>query len=929
MDTTAIDLKRGEAIFNNIVEYPLPKKTGVRDYIFYQVSAADRYGKAARKFLRKYYKNHHTKKINSLEEIIDHLHAEIQSKDIKQIREIVLVSHGNSIELVIPVTKHAFDSEENKKKYQRITAGSIANLQEAFRTGDANLTRFNDRRKEVLKKLSDTSWITIRACNFGTSRDGLYALYSFFGGKANVYAPHEYQVFVEKMPIVEDSRIKSDLDYYQHLVKQGFVQRKKKHSEKRRLKIIRKLIDPGRSKHGFELSGYQLNNNRVVFGNKEEYDSFVESFNQKKIPDTLKEIFLTQKLTLSEDARIQKKREDEKWVLYDNKFKIDNHVYKIEYTLLVEYDEFLDDQNHKATLFVYPILNHRSSLPSIPIQLFFSDDQAKAFKGELFELAAFAANTVHEGNPADKANYEGYEKLLDTGALEDNEGHNIISAFEEEAPLKDPKIVQLPPVNGKKQWEIQSESNSYRIQESFTHIYPQGFKKALKVFVRITKEDQQEFISYNGSDPDTPGTELMAYLDNLTKEELLDLIHFLRKPYLEEHAFYIDMAQQALHRKSDFLKWFSESEEFEKSISEPLYFSPLTNLSRIENDHKDKYAYVFSNVWMEVKASSSRKKEFNSDLFEEVELPFAPTLIEEVQDPDTPVQDPDLPGGVPDPPAEFFEKDVIFEDEIPEDISCQKFKDVLEILKEHKGKRWEELETVFKHTEIDENTTLYDYLTANAGFSSIKLANDILQIFSPYASGSGSTIARLGALASSRVAFISSTVFAIAGPLIMLKNMIDQIQTGKKKYKRAGTILGFMQANRMMFDIIYKNRFNDIPILDEYDLLSDAPDHFQAYHNLTYTVLRIPLAEFIEPFKEGYEEGIRVVSKHMNEDLKRHMSIFKQYAAKKGLKECQLKVLLSSGMIDESKVKSAILFSLYTQIAKVARFDRIEFDDKD
>lgn len=39
------------------------------DYIFYKDSATDKYGKAARKFLNKYYKNHSSKKINCLEEI--------------------------------------------------------------------------------------------------------------------------------------------------------------------------------------------------------------------------------------------------------------------------------------------------------------------------------------------------------------------------------------------------------------------------------------------------------------------------------------------------------------------------------------------------------------------------------------------------------------------------------------------------------------------------------------------------------------------------------------------------------------------------------------------------------------------------------------------------------------------------------------------
>src|SRR5690606_32107283 len=117
----------------------------------------------------------------SLEELIDVLHSEIQSKNIEQIREIVIVSHGNMRELLFPVTKHAFDNDNNKAKYQIIRPGTLVNLQEAFKADDPGLADFKTKRKEVIKKLTDSSRVTIRACNFGSSRDGLFALYSFFG----------------------------------------------------------------------------------------------------------------------------------------------------------------------------------------------------------------------------------------------------------------------------------------------------------------------------------------------------------------------------------------------------------------------------------------------------------------------------------------------------------------------------------------------------------------------------------------------------------------------------------------------------------------------------------------------------------------------------------------------------------------------------
>ena len=67
----------GKALFENLSEYPLPRRTGVRDYIFHLVPKDDAkmYGITARAFLRKYYKNHATHEVSSLEGIIDFLYS--------------------------------------------------------------------------------------------------------------------------------------------------------------------------------------------------------------------------------------------------------------------------------------------------------------------------------------------------------------------------------------------------------------------------------------------------------------------------------------------------------------------------------------------------------------------------------------------------------------------------------------------------------------------------------------------------------------------------------------------------------------------------------------------------------------------------------------------------------------------------------------
>jgi hypothetical protein len=73
---------RGKTIFENLEEYPLPKKDGVRDYIFYLVEseATHGYGWSSRAFFRRWYRNHAENEVKSLESLIDVLHADLTQR---------------------------------------------------------------------------------------------------------------------------------------------------------------------------------------------------------------------------------------------------------------------------------------------------------------------------------------------------------------------------------------------------------------------------------------------------------------------------------------------------------------------------------------------------------------------------------------------------------------------------------------------------------------------------------------------------------------------------------------------------------------------------------------------------------------------------------------------------------------------------------
>jgi hypothetical protein len=244
----------GRVIFEKRVEYPLPKRSGVRDYLFYFVGPGDGYGKGARYFFDKFYPNHARHTASSLEDLTARLHADVTERGVQQIREVVIVAHGTRAGLLFPLVEGA--TETNLAEYEYVTALSLACLQKDLLAG--KFAAFRDRRRAVLARLKDDSWVTVRACNFGKSNPGMYALYSFFGGRANVYAPMEYQFFGTH-PIMDGMRLDTKLRVHEHLVKQHYLPNDV-HTPERRDAVVRAFVDPGQFSEPFVVATVAVEN---------------------------------------------------------------------------------------------------------------------------------------------------------------------------------------------------------------------------------------------------------------------------------------------------------------------------------------------------------------------------------------------------------------------------------------------------------------------------------------------------------------------------------------------------------------------------------------------------------------------------------------------------------------------------------------------
>ena len=101
----------------------------------------------------------------------------------------MLVAHANVNQLFLPVVPPGVDVDA---AYGCVSAWSLAKLQNEIADKFAS---FDQARKAVVPHLLDDSWVTIRACNIGNSAETLYALFAFFGGRANVYAPTKFMAF--------------------------------------------------------------------------------------------------------------------------------------------------------------------------------------------------------------------------------------------------------------------------------------------------------------------------------------------------------------------------------------------------------------------------------------------------------------------------------------------------------------------------------------------------------------------------------------------------------------------------------------------------------------------------------------------------------------------------------------------------------------
>lgn len=926
--------RRGKAIFTQRVEYPLPRVSGVKDYIFYFVPAGDGYGRGARQFLDEFYPNHVRENASSLEDLITALHADVAANRVSHIREIIVVAHGTAQGLVLPVLKNA--STTNLTEFRFLTPLALVFLQKDFAGG--KFAELQQKRKAVIAHLQEDSWVTLRACRFGGSAEGMYALYSFFGGKANLYAPREFQFFGSH-PIMEGMRVETRLEVHEHLVKQRFVPNDL-HTPERQDAIIRALIEPAKFSEPFELASIPLSNPDPAA--EAAYERLIDRLNARRVDDPLRAKFADHGHVIAGRARVRVKVEDAAWLVKD-RVEHGGETHTVEYDVGEEVGADPSGPGQVAALRASAsIADAYSSREFFPLQLFFYELGHSLWKGKLFVLAAYLEEPEEpDAQREEKQKFDAILTVLDQNRFSDGQGVDIKAEFKanEDVDLSAAaRITHLSTTGAgnrrRTAWAVEDGTTRYLIKLEHP-TSPRGIPgHSLSVYSGLQGKErlrhEYELMAFLGEDPDTPGTELQAYLDRFSLEDLIALIDHLRSPYKDWHSIYIDHAQQAIRRKKEYFQWWQERNG-EIALVQPLVDQPYSELRPGESEDKRSlvYDFNFNGIWQEVKASHRSLGTFQQDLFAEEDLwekfrpgeglPTRGAAVPELE-PDSPYTDlEELRALESQGLEEYFTTDKsIFEPAEEEGLSCEELAAVLTRWKELQGTDAEEMKRLLGLEVAADGKSFLEYileLYEKFKISEILMASNLLNM-ALLKDGLLVKIASRIPVIGPPTALGTPTLFtsllrvlpAITIPLTMwLKTVEAQAETAQV-WENTGKLTAIRQWLRQLILLTFRDPFPETIQIDLGWFGSSVP-HVERYYQEQRDEYGLYAAHVFAPdrMKKGFDEGVELMEQATDEILEKADEMIAMALREWELDSCKIKVLVDVGILDLNELEARVI----------------------
>jgi hypothetical protein len=925
------DLDRGKDLFAKRIEYPLPKKAGARDYLFCLIPAGgeDGYRDCGKKFFQKFYKNHVQHDVRTLESLIDKLAADVDG-GITHIREITILSHGNALGLLFPVLNGVTDT--NLREYKYLTAFSLACLQKDL---DADkFVALQRRRKKVLGKLGDESWVTVRACNFGRSREAMYAFYAFFGGKANVYAPMAYQFFGTP-PVYEGMRLDSRLRVHEHLVRQHFFP-KDVHTLERKDAIVTAIVDRGKFSEPFEIASMRVDD--PLPDEAAAYEPFIDQLNASTIGAKLKSVFDTNGFKLSPRARVSVVSASTQWVITDN-LAHEGNTFRVEFQVYESIELGRSNRQMAVLRAGAAIAEKPSGRETLPIQLFLSQEENEAFRGKRLTLAAYA--DAPNAPAADRARFDAVLAVLKQGAF-------ASGAVDIKAELKDREQIELTPQATLAQLSSTGPADAQRITWAIRD------KKPFRVMLEhpltgdgapahtitvyddyASKRDliwaQYETIASRGSDPDTPGTELAAYLDRLSIDDLSNVLEYLRTPFKPGHGFYLQQVQAAARRKKGFAAWLAATVPgWDQAV---LPSDPYTDLSISEREdyHDLSYTFEFNAVWAEVRASNPPKTAVRDDLFAEDDLAKKFRIPDEVMtnrdalpdiDADSPAADIEALRALERVGFEAFfkaDKNIVEHTPEPAELSCAEFEAIVAKWQEVKDLEPEAMREALELAKTKDGTS---YWTVVSDFKThVKGWFKILDITIPGSDWIVMTKKDLAKLVAKKVPFLARIAmlqviveieFVFTIPFTMWMDFAEAQVQMRDVWYTLGRIVVIRQWLRRLEDLTYlkENDFPDRIAIDVTTPVGDNVYYLSRYMHEQFESGHLPMSNFIpapDRFKDGFDQQAAQMDRLGEAILEVANESIGELMRDSGLDSCKVEVLRKAGIFDISIIKALIV----------------------
>ena len=925
------DAGHGEALFDGLLDYPLPQRSGVRDYVFHFVPAdPPGYGSAARFFFQTFYPDHVAHDVGSLEGLIRVLHDDVTQNGVQQIREVAIVAHGSPIGLSIRLVD-ATDDED----LLALDPLKLSELQDRFQTGA--LPTFAAQRAVVLDHFSPDAFVTLRVCRFGQSDEGLYAVYSFFGGGVDVYAPLKYQFFGSVF-MQPGARFRDRLAFHDHLVRQRYVPAGR-HTPARATALVRAMEHEQSFSDPFDLAAMSTGG-----GEPPEYGALIDALNAAQLSPALRAAFEQHGFALSPDAKAYVDVRDAAWRVRDI-IKQDQEAFPVEYGVGEEVDL---GQGQRKLVAQGTVVGDGAE---VSLQVFLDDSENADLKGQIATLAYRL-----DGDPADAPNVERFEALsallaangasgstFTMGALDLREV--IAGVGEEFAPADTATIVLARDIELPKSglhlmtWLIAPTVAGPPLEIQLNHPFTnQRVRAHTLVLARHFAVDEHGVsldraaweagvLATTGTNSDSPGVELAASLDRLGLDDLVDLITFLQGSYDPARVIQLHHAHEALGRKAGFRDWMAQRTPTDTSVPLPAA-DPLTELSLGQRDDLAErfYAFTFDDTWREVRESVTPRPHFQHDLFlEESLLDRFPNVLAtwadiEPDDDDSPASSAKdaRPPGQQRFSTTTIEKDTFTPPDVA--VGCEEYRAAIRRIKELKDLPVDQLSAALAAEKTPGGKSYFDiakdvadkYGTLQKLWALSEL-NDILKLpdipsdryeFGKFALKWGSRA--VGWETGMAIAEVLEADTVVLIPLAMWMEVLDTQQEGVEKHEAVGRLTGVRTWLRELDDraartphvldtvTIDLTGYTDQQVLDAYVAELDDGQH-----------TRFML--YIEDFHRGFTEGAKLMQERWP-DLRRDAEEIVSRALQDANEDsCRTAVLVDEGVLDLDELRALVI----------------------